>query len=280
VAWGWASAPSLLIFAVGAVALVAFCLLERRAAEPILPLWVFRHRVLIGGNLTAVAVGAVLIGLSSYVPTYAEGVLGTSALVAGFALAALTVGWPISGSQAGRVYLRIGFRDTALIGSVVVVFGTLLCVTLGEDAKLWQVAGACFVIGVGLGFTASPTLVAVQSVVGWEHRGVVTGTNMFGRSLGSAVGAAVFGAIANGTLASRFAHPPAALAGRLGKNVDAASLVSAGRGGAKDAATAAYVRASLSHATHNVFLTLVVLAVLGVTAVALMPRRAEPLRLD
>ncbi|MCO6009984.1 MFS transporter [Actinoallomurus purpureus] len=280
VAWGWASAPSLLIFAVGAVALVVFCLLERRAAEPILPLWVFRHRVLTGGNLTAVAVGAILIGLSSYVPTYAEGVLGTSALVAGFALAALTVGWPISGSQAGRVYLRIGFRDTALIGSVVVVVGTLLCVTLGEDAKLWQVGGACFVIGIGLGFTASPTLVAVQSVVGWEHRGVVTGTNMFGRSLGSAVGAAVFGAIANGTLASRFAHPPAALAGRLGKNVDAASLVSAGRGGAKDAATAAYVRASLSHATHNVFLTLVVLAVLGVTAVALMPRRAEPLALD
>ncbi|GAA4635410.1 MDR family MFS transporter [Actinoallomurus vinaceus] len=279
VAWGWASAPSLLIFAIGAVALVVFCLLERRAAEPILPLWVFRHRILTGGNLTAVVVGAVLIGLSSYVPTYAEGVLGTSALVAGFALAALTVGWPISASQAGRVYLRIGFRDTALIGSVVAVAGTLLCLPLGADAKVWEVAGACFVIGIGMGFTASPTLVAVQSVVGWERRGVVTGTNMFGRSLGSAVGAAVFGAIANGTLASRFAHPPAALAGRLGKNVDAASLVSAGRGGARDAATAAFVRTSLSQAAHNVFLTLVVLAVIGVAAVALMPRRAEPLDL-
>jgi EmrB/QacA subfamily drug resistance transporter len=280
VAWGWSSAPSLVVFAVGVVALIAFGLLERRAAEPILPLWVFRHRVLTGGNLTAVGVGAVLIGLSSYVPTYVEGVLGTSALVAGFALAALTVGWPLAASQAGRVYLRIGFRDTALIGSVVGVAGTLLCLLLGAEAQVWQVAGACFVIGVGLGFTASPTLVAVQSVVGWERRGVVTGTNMFGRSLGSAVGAAVFGAIANATLARRFAHPPAALAGRLGKNVDATSLVMAGRGGTRDSTVTAFVRTSLYHAAHNVFLTLAVLAVLSVAAVMLMPRRAEPLSLD
>ena len=58
-----------------------------------------------------------MIGLSSYVPTYAQGVLGTGALVAGFALAALTVGWPLAATLSGRLYLRIGFRDTALIGS-------------------------------------------------------------------------------------------------------------------------------------------------------------------
>jgi hypothetical protein len=103
---------------------------------------------------------------------------------------------------------------------------------------------------------------------------------MFGRSLGSAVGAAVFGAIANGTLARRFAHPPAALAGRLGKNVDATSLVMAGRGGTHDSTVTAFVRTSLYHAAHNVFLTLAVLAVLSVAAVVLMPRRAEPLSLD
>ena len=59
----------------------------------------------------------MLIGLTSYVPLYVQGVLGTSALVAGFALAALTLGWPIAASLAGRIYLRIGFRSTALIGS-------------------------------------------------------------------------------------------------------------------------------------------------------------------
>ena len=59
----------------------------------------------------------MLIGLTSYVPTFVQGVLGTGPLVAGFALATLTVGWPITASQSGRVYLRIGFRATGLIGA-------------------------------------------------------------------------------------------------------------------------------------------------------------------
>jgi EmrB/QacA subfamily drug resistance transporter len=280
VAWAWASTVSLLIFAVGLLMLVGFVFVERRAAEPVLPLWVFGRRIFLGGSFAAVGVGALTIGLSSYVPTYAEGVLGTGAVMAGFALAALTIGWPLAGSQAGRIYLRIGFRDTALIGSVFVVAGTVLCVLLSPHAHIWEVAGACFVVGLGLGLTASPTLVAVQSVVGWERRGVVTGTNMFSRSLGSAVGAAVFGAIANATLAGRFAHPPAALAGRLPKSVDATSLVLSGHGQARHSAVAAFVRSALYDAAHHVFLALVVVAVLGIAALLLMPRRAEQLSFD
>ena len=117
VAWDWASPVSFAVFAGAAVALVLVVLVERRAAEPVLPLWVFSRRVLVGGNLASIAVGVVLIGLSSYVPTYVQGVLGTGALVAGFALAAMTLGWPLAAALAGRVYLRIGFRDTALIGA-------------------------------------------------------------------------------------------------------------------------------------------------------------------
>ena len=117
VAWDWSSPVSLAVFAGAAVALVLMVLVERRAAEPVLPLWVFSRRVLLGGNLASVSVGVVLIGLVSYVPTYVQGVLGTGALVAGFALAAMTLGWPIAAALSGRVYLRIGFRDTALIGA-------------------------------------------------------------------------------------------------------------------------------------------------------------------
>ncbi|GAA2713376.1 MDR family MFS transporter [Micromonospora olivasterospora] len=278
VAWPWASGRTLAIFAAGAALLVAFVLAERRAAEPVLPLWVFRRRTLVGGNLASLVVGAVTIGLSSYLPTYAEGVLGTSALVAGFALAALTVGWPIAATLSGRVYLRIGFRDTALIGSVFVIGGTALISLLAADSPLWMTAGGAFVVGVGLGLAASPTLVAVQSVVGWERRGVVTGTNMFSRSLGSAVGAAVFGAIANATLAARFAHPPAEVAGRMPDAADAGSLVVDAH--AMEPAVAGYVRGALYDATHHVFLALVVVAVLGVGVLLLMPRRSEPLTFE
>ena len=100
---------------------MVFGLVERRAAEPILPGWVFRSRLLNSTNVAALAIGVILIGLTSYIPLFAQGVLGTSALVAGFALAALTLGWPLAASLAGRIYLRIGFRSTALIGSGVVI---------------------------------------------------------------------------------------------------------------------------------------------------------------
>jgi EmrB/QacA subfamily drug resistance transporter len=278
VAWAWGSAQSIVIFTAGAVMLVAFVFVEKRAAEPILPLWVFRHRTLTGGNLVALTVGALMMGLSSYIPTYVEGVLGTGAVVAGFALAALTIGWPLAATLSGRVYLRIGFRDTALLGSAVIVSGTVVGAFLGPQSAVWTVAAACFIVGVGLGLSSSPTLVAVQSVVGWDRRGVVTGTNMFCRSLGSAVGVAIFGAIANATLADRFAHPPARVAGDLPAGVDATSLVLGGEGG--NGPVAAFVRSALYDASHHVFVGLVVVAVLGVAALFLMPRRTSPLELD
>jgi EmrB/QacA subfamily drug resistance transporter len=276
VAWEWDSPVSLVVFAAGAVALVTFGLVERRVAEPVLPLWVFSRRTLVGGNLVALVVGTVMIGLSSFLPTFVEGVVGTGALVAGFALAALTIGWPIAASVSGRIYMRIGFRDTALIGSAFVIVGAVLTALLSESATVWQAAAAAFVLGIGLGLAASPTMVAVQSTVGWDRRGVVTGTNMFCRSLGSAVGAAIFGAIANGTLAGRFANPPPEVAGKLPPDADATTLV---LGGHTDPASpvSAFVRTALYEATHNVFLAMVAIAVLTVVAILLMPRRTTQL---
>jgi EmrB/QacA subfamily drug resistance transporter len=284
VAWAWGSVTSVLVFVVGTALLVGFVAVERRASEPVLPLWVFRPRVLVGGNLAAAMVGALLIGLSSYVPTYVQTVLGTGALVAGFALAPLTVGWPLAASFAGRVYLRLGFRDTALIGGVVVVAGTVLVALLGAHTRVWQVGAACFVVGVGLGLANVPTVVAVQSVVGWEYRGMVTGSNMFSRSIGSAVGVALFGAVANSTLAGRLADHPASLAGHLPASVDAASsyvstpAASSASGIAGQAA--AFVRAGLYDAVHHVFLGLVLVGVALTVAVLVMPRRVSGLDPD
>lgn len=276
VAWSWGSPLSLLVLGGGVVAVAAFVLVERRAAEPVLPLWVFRYRVLVGGNLAAVAIGALLIGLSSYVPTYVQGVLGTGALVAGFALAALTVGWPLSASFSGRVYLRIGFRSTALIGAVVVVGGSVLVAMLTASSAVWQVGAACFVVGIGMGLSNAPVVVAVQSVVGWDRRGVVTGTNMFSRSMGSAVGVAVLGAIANATLAHRLDAVPSSLRSALPASRDMTSLVLGGHTG-ESSALAEFLRSALYDATHHVFVALVVVAVLMVGALLLIPRRIRPL---
>ncbi len=277
VAWAWGSPVSLAVFGVGAAALVAFLFVERRAAEPVLPLWVFSRRVLLGGNLASLAIGATLIGLTSYIPTYAQGVLGTGALVAGFALAAMTVGWPLAASMSGRLYLRIGFRDTALIGAGIAVLGAVLVAMLGAGSAVVTVALACFVVGVGLGFWSAPTMVAVQSAVDWSRRGVVTGTNMFSRNLGSAVGVAVFGAIANATLLRRLADPPAAVAGALPDSANAERLLLDGR---LTGPAEAFVRSALNDAAHHVFLGVVAAAVVGGLVLWLMPRRTEPLDLD
>ncbi len=247
VLWAWSSWQSVAVLLSSVMFLGVFVLAERRAQEPILPGWVFRHRVFNGGNLASLMVGAMLIGLTSYVPLYAQGVLKTTALIAGFALAALTIGWPLSASNAGKLYLRIGFRNTAMVGSVLAVAGAGLMLLLSAYSTIWQVAVTCFVVGLGMGLIASPTLIAAQSAVNWQRRGVVTGANVFARSMGSAVGVAVFGAIANASLSVRV--------------------------GAHAAGTAAEVPVpTLFAALHHVFIAAATVAVLMVAAIAVIPR--------
>jgi MFS family permease len=243
VTWSWSSPASVALFAVAAGLLIAFVQIERTVAEPILPLWIFGHRTLVAGNLAGLAIGAILIGQTSYVPTYAQRVVGVGAVVAGFAMASMTIGWPMAATLAPRVYLRIDFRRTALLGGAIAVAGCLLlALFVGAGSGVWRVAVASFVLGVGLGFVSVATVVAVQSVVGWGRRGVVTGSNMFIRTLGSAVGIAVFGGIANSRLAHR-RHTPGAI----------------------------------YHAVHGVFWALVAVAILGVAAQLLLPRRVTPI---
>jgi len=200
-AWAWDSGISDAVFAGGALLFVAFILVERRAAEPVLPSWVVSRRLLATTAMVAFGVGAVMLGITSYVPTFLVGALSTSPIVAGLALAALTIGWPISASQSGRLYLRIGFRNTALIGITVTVIGTGVLAGTASVPNVALVAVSCFIVGLGLGLVATPTLIAAQTSVEWNERGVVTGTNLFARSIGSSIGVAVFGAIANAVYA-------------------------------------------------------------------------------
>lgn len=196
-AWAWGSPVSVGLFGVSGVVLAVFVLVERRAEDPVLPVWVFTRRVLVASSAASLLIGAVVAGLTSYVPAFAQGVLGTSALVAGFTVGALTIGWPIAASQAGKLYLRIGFRGTAVIGSTLAAIGFASTLLIGARSTTWQIALSCLLVGGGMGLIATPTLIAAQTTARWHERGVVTSTNMFARSLGSAVGVAVFGALVN-----------------------------------------------------------------------------------
>jgi hypothetical protein len=137
-----------------------------------------------------------------------------------------------------------------------------------------EVAGVCFVIGLGMGFASAPVVVAIQSVVGWEQRGVVTSASMFARTLGSALGVAVFGAVANATLSARLAQAPAALAGRVPGTVDAATRLLAGH---PRTAAAGFVRDALDQATHHVFVGFAAVGVVMLAGMLLMPRLTRTL---
>jgi EmrB/QacA subfamily drug resistance transporter len=196
-AWAWASLPSVGMFVASAVLLAAFAVVSHRSAHPIFDLGLLRRRVVSASTAAGLTIGVITLGLSTYVPIYAQGVLGVGPLVAGFALAALLVGWPLAATLSGRIYLSIGFRWTAVIGAGIVLTGSLLTLGLGTGSEVWHISAAVFVIGLGMGFVAVPTLLAAQHSVGWNERGAVTATNMFARSIGQAVGVAALGAVVN-----------------------------------------------------------------------------------
>ena len=201
-AWPWLSAPSLAAFGIGIAALAVFPAVERRAAEPVLDLSLLARPLIRTSTLVSVAVGALLIGVTSFVPTYLENSIGAVPLVSGAAVAALTLGWPLAASNAGRLYLRWGYRATVTAGSLIAVAGSVALGVAGPWPHPVSVAVACFTIGFGLGWTAAPSLIAAQASVDWNERAVVTGVIVFARTAGSAVGVAVFGAIANNLIAA------------------------------------------------------------------------------
>ncbi|WP_084960450.1 MFS transporter [Thermoactinospora rubra] len=245
--------------AAGVPLLAGFAWWERRAAEPMIPPWVWRDRVLLGSFLGSAIVGMVLVGPTVYLPTYAQGVLGAGAVAAGFALAVQSVGWPLSVNLAPRLYMRYGFRDTALVGLALIAVSAVLFALMTERSSLWYAGTCSFVNGAGLGLLSMSMLVGAQNTVGWDRRGVVTGGVVFFRIAGGALGTAVLAGVANLTLAAR-------LDGRASVDEAARALE---RGGAE----VEQVRLALAGAVHNVFLAMLVLAALGVVAVMVVPRR-------
>ncbi|MEV8249793.1 MFS transporter [Microbacterium sp. NPDC076768] len=200
-AWPWLSVQSALCFGIGVAALAAFSMVERRVAEPIVDLRLAGRRLILTTTLVSLGVGALMIGVVSFAPAYLEGSLGIAPLLSGLAVAALTLGWPVAAANAGRLYMRIGFRRTTLIGVSITTLAAIVLASVASWPNPFMIAAIAFFLGFGLGWTAAPTLIAAQSSVGWSERGAVTGMNAFARSAGSAVGVAIFGAISNTVIA-------------------------------------------------------------------------------
>ncbi|HZH62905.1 MAG TPA: MDR family MFS transporter, partial [Metabacillus sp.] len=200
----WLSTPVFLLGALTLLSFFVFVLYERKLDEPMMPFELWNERSILIANLTSLTTGVMLIGLSTFLPTFVQGVMEEKPIVAGFTLTTMSIGWPIAATISGRAILKIGFRATSIFGGISLILGSIVFIFLSSsDSPIFAAFGS-FLIGVGMGLTTTAFIVSIQSTVEWNKRGVATATNMFMRNVGSTIGAALLGGILNSQLISFF----------------------------------------------------------------------------
>ncbi len=202
-AWGWSDPRTLGMLIASGAGLAFFIRHEDRAPEPMLPLELFRIRVIAMSSIGGLLMGTLLYCAAAFVPMYTQGVLGGTAIDAGMTLAPMSIGWPIASTTSGWLLIRFGYRPFILAGSAFAVLGCLVLAGVDPSAGRLPVMAAMFILGLGLGFTSTPYLLAVQNAVPWSRRGVATSSVQFFRSIGGAIAVAALGAVLNAHLATR-----------------------------------------------------------------------------
>ncbi|MDY0404866.1 MDR family MFS transporter [Virgibacillus sp. 179-BFC.A HS] len=269
VAWSWLSWPVIGLLALFVASLVIFLWHENRAASPMMPLHLWKNRLIALANVATLTSGMIMIGLSSFLPTFVQGVMGYSAIVAGFTLTMMSVGWPIASSFAGHIFLKIGYRATAILGGFALFIGGLFFIFLSADkGPVWAGAGSFFT-GIGMGLTATTFIVSIQNSVGWKTRGIATASNMFMRMLGSALGAAILGGILNTRMKDYLSDKGAS----LGQNITVNNANELLAGNSHLPAKAMHLlENALSHALHSVYEAVFIFAVVTLVLTIFLPK--------
>jgi EmrB/QacA subfamily drug resistance transporter len=193
--FGWTSLPVVAMLAAAVALFVAFVANVRRVPAPLVDLDLVRSPLVRAGLGINILAGIVMFGETTYVPPMVQGVHGGTALDAGVAVAAMSIGWPIASVVAGRILLRTGARPIVLVGTVLVASGSLLLTQIHAIDALWFASAACFVTGVGMGLTSTTLMVVIQGAVIWSRRAVATGLVQFSRTIGGAVGVGIMGGV-------------------------------------------------------------------------------------
>jgi EmrB/QacA subfamily drug resistance transporter len=196
----WGLRPAGMLAGVALLTLLLFLRQQRAAADPLMHFELWSNPIIRRGNLAILCAGIAMIGLITFLPTFVQGVLGGSALAAGFTLSGMSIGWPIASVVAGRSFLKVGVRSLVRAGGIFVVAGSLVIGLFAVQGAVWAGLGA-FLMGMGFGLLNTTYIVAIQTSVPWAQRGVATATNMLMRNLGNAIGAAMLGGLLNLRLA-------------------------------------------------------------------------------
>src|SRR5215213_252798 len=286
--WGgttypWDSWRIISLYVVGALVLIGFLINEYYAAEPVLPLRLWKNSVFSLSNISNMAIAMTMFGAIFFIPVYAQGVIGVNVTNSGAVLIPLTASMIVVSIVVGRLITRTGrYKGFMLVGLLVMMAGYLLLTRLGYGSTQTDLTLNMIVVGLGLGAVLQTYTLVVQNATSREDLGVATSTTQLSRSLGATLGTAVFGTImTNGMKTEIPKHlPPQALQGpqvaELSDGSGVGTILDPKALGQLPDAVATGIREGLAAAMHPVFVA--GLPMLAVALVATLFIKALPLR--
>ena len=213
--YAWGSPQIIGLFVIGVVLAVAFLLQERRAQEPILPLRLFRDRVFTVCVTLSALLGSVMIGASTFLPLFLQVVTGASATSSGLLLIPMMAGVVVGSNVCGRLVHRTGrYKPYPIIGIALAIVGLVLLSTIEVTTTRLFISVGMGIVGIGIGSSMPIMTIAVQNTAPAADMGAATSSVNFFRTLGSALGVAVFGTVMSARLDNTLQRaPPGHVAG-------------------------------------------------------------------
>ncbi|KAB1989996.1 MDR family MFS transporter [Streptomyces triticiradicis] len=199
--WDWGSPQVVGLVVLGAVLAVVFVAVERRAAEPVLPLKLFRIHTFTLSAVISFIVGFAMFGAMTYLPTFLQVVQGVSPTMSGVHMLPMVFGLLLSSTVSGQIVSRTGrWKVFPVLGTGITALGLLLLHQLDEHSGTGIMSTYFFVFGLGLGLVMQVLVLIVQNAVSYEDLGVATSGATFFRSIGASFGVAIFGTVFTGRL--------------------------------------------------------------------------------
>jgi MFS family permease len=243
-----------------------FTFVERKAADPMIsfPLW--SRKAIAVANGTGVLASMALMGVTTFLPMYVQGVLHQSPIVAGLALTMMLLGWPAGATLATRLFPQYGLRRVIIGGSAIIPFGAVIFTLLTPSYSPYVAGFGSLVMGFGMGLLSVSSLILIQETVDWTQKGSVTSSALFSRNLGSMLGATIFGAMVNYGLAHVKGMAPVT-SDQLRRLLEANSNSSSNQGSAVSGVLADVLQNSL----HNTFVLMFVISLAIVFLALVVP---------
>ncbi|HET7190251.1 MAG TPA: MFS transporter, partial [Gemmatimonadaceae bacterium] len=265
----WSSPLMLALMASAILALGLFVVVERRAAEPVLPPRLFGQRTFLVATVVGLIVGFALFGSVTYLPVFLQVVKGASPTRSGLQMVPMMLGMLVTSVISGQVISRTGrYKLFPIAGTAVMTVGLFLLSRLDASSTTTRASALMLLLGLGMGMVMQVLVIAVQNAVDYRDLGVATsGTTLF-RLIGGSLGTAILGAIFASRLAANLSRTMPGFAAASGHGTTSAALARMA-----PAARAAYADA-FAASLGTVFLVATVVCALGVALAMLLPERA------